>query len=284
MPVVAHDLLSHHSIPDFDQATRVASHQGRRALDTLLNSFLSKTTRQLHVFRLNGHTLGVDGTEQHVGEQASQMGLGRLLEGAERGRLEAQVCLVMLSDLADEPLDGPFTNQQFCRSLWVHRVNCADCIICLNVVSGSVPDTDESPAEPPCLAGIVAVSSLSLGDISYLPDLTVTSQTETADLPIFCPRVIRGVSMSCWEAGNEAFCRPRLGVPVHEFSICTRVVGGRLTVCLTRTIVLTEVVTVLSARKDWVDERRTYIPIASDASSSVANDPYLTAGRDVAEE
>lgn len=74
-------------------------------------------------YRLDGDTLGVDGTQVGVLEERDEVGLDRLLESADGGRLEAEIGLEVLGNLTNlcrrrnalvngvaidkESLDGP---------------------------------------------------------------------------------------------------------------------------------------------------------------------------------
>ena len=53
----------------------------------------------------NSHTLSVDGGEVGILEERDEVSLSRLLQGPDRGRLEAEVSLEVLSDLADQTLE-----------------------------------------------------------------------------------------------------------------------------------------------------------------------------------
>ena len=55
---------------------------------------------------LDGDTLGVDGSQVGVLEERDEVGLGGLLEGTDRRRLEAEVGLEVLGDLTDETLEA----------------------------------------------------------------------------------------------------------------------------------------------------------------------------------
>ena len=67
---------------------------------------------QLDVLGHDGHALGVDGAQVGVLEEAHQVGLCGLLQRQHRGRLEAQVGLEVLGDLADQALEGQLADQQ----------------------------------------------------------------------------------------------------------------------------------------------------------------------------
>ena len=65
----------------------------------------------------DGDTLGVDGAEVGVLEQRDEVGLNRLLEGADGRRLEAEVRLEVLGNLADETLEGELSDEELGRLL-----------------------------------------------------------------------------------------------------------------------------------------------------------------------
>ena len=67
---------------------------------------------QLDVLGHDGDTLGVDGAQVGVLEQADQVGLAGLLQGHHGGALEPQVGLEVLGDLADQALEGQLADQQ----------------------------------------------------------------------------------------------------------------------------------------------------------------------------
>ena len=56
----------------------------------------------------------MDGAEVGVLEEADQVGLGGLLQGDDGRRLEAQVGLEVLGDLADEALEGQLADRKVC--------------------------------------------------------------------------------------------------------------------------------------------------------------------------
>ena len=59
----------------------------------------------------------MDGAKVGVLEEADQVGLRGLLEGDDRGRLEAEIGLEVLGDLADEALEGELADQELGRLL-----------------------------------------------------------------------------------------------------------------------------------------------------------------------
>ena len=85
--------------------------------ENALRALAADPAGQLDVLGHDGHPLGVDGRQVGVLEQADQVGLGRLLQGQDGGRLEAQVGLEVLGDLTDQALEGQLADQQVGRLL-----------------------------------------------------------------------------------------------------------------------------------------------------------------------
>jgi hypothetical protein len=63
------------------------------------------------------HTLGVDGSKVGVLEQTNQVRLRGLLKSSNSRRLEAEVRLEVLGNLADEALEGQLADQKLSRLL-----------------------------------------------------------------------------------------------------------------------------------------------------------------------
>ena len=72
---------------------------------------------ELDVLWHDGDSLGVDGAEVGVLEEANEVGLRGLLERDDGRRLEAEVGLEVLRDLADEALEGELADQELGRLL-----------------------------------------------------------------------------------------------------------------------------------------------------------------------
>ena len=70
-----------------------------------LRALSADTAGQLDVLGHDGNTLGVDGAEVGILEEANEVGLSGLLEGEDGRSLEAKVALEVLGDLADEALE-----------------------------------------------------------------------------------------------------------------------------------------------------------------------------------
>ena len=77
-----------------------------------LGAFPTDSAGQLDVLGHDGDALGVDGAEVGILEETDQIRLGRLLQRADGGRLEPEIRLEVLGDLADEPLEGQLADQQ----------------------------------------------------------------------------------------------------------------------------------------------------------------------------
>ena len=77
-----------------------------------LRTFATDATSELDVLGHDGDTLGVDGAQVGVLEETDEVGLARLLKSSHSRRLEAQVGLEVLSDLADEALEGQLADEQ----------------------------------------------------------------------------------------------------------------------------------------------------------------------------
>ena len=77
-----------------------------------LSTLSTDAAGELDVLGLDGDTLGVDGSEVGVLEEADEVSLRGLLEGSNGGRLEAEVSLEVLGDLANEALEGELADQK----------------------------------------------------------------------------------------------------------------------------------------------------------------------------
>ena len=67
---------------------------------------------KLDVLGHDGHTLGVDGAQVGVLEEANKVGLSGLLQGKDGRSLEAEVGLEVLGDLADQALEGQLADEK----------------------------------------------------------------------------------------------------------------------------------------------------------------------------
>lgn len=74
----------------------------------------------------------MDGAEVGVLEEGDEVGLDGLLESADGGRLEAEVALEVLGNLADETLEGELADEELGRLLVATNLTksdgtCDDC-------------------------------------------------------------------------------------------------------------------------------------------------------------
>src|SRR5574338_11993 len=77
-----------------------------------LGALAADTACELDVLGHDGDTLGVDGAQVGVLEQADEVGLAGLLQGHDGRALEAQVGLEVLSYLTHEALEGELADEQ----------------------------------------------------------------------------------------------------------------------------------------------------------------------------
>ena len=77
-----------------------------------LGPFSSDSPSQLDILWHDGHTLGVDGAQVGVLEQADKVGLRCFLQGKNGRALEAQVRFEVLGDLTHQTLEREFADEQ----------------------------------------------------------------------------------------------------------------------------------------------------------------------------
>jgi len=77
-----------------------------------LTALSTDAAGELDVLGHDGDTLGVDGAQVGVLEEANKVGLSGLLKGKDSGSLEPQVGLEVLGDLADEALEGELPDEE----------------------------------------------------------------------------------------------------------------------------------------------------------------------------
>ena len=77
-----------------------------------LSTLSTDAASKLDVLGHDGHSLGVDGAQVGVLEEADQVSLGGLLKGHDGGGLEAQVGLEVLGDLTNETLEGQLPDEE----------------------------------------------------------------------------------------------------------------------------------------------------------------------------
>lgn len=78
----------------------------------VLGTFTTDAAGQLDVLWHDGDTLGVDGAQVGVLEEANQVGLGSLLQSHDGRGLETEVSLEVLGNLTDEALEGQLPDEE----------------------------------------------------------------------------------------------------------------------------------------------------------------------------
>ena len=82
-----------------------------------LCSLATDSSCQLDVLWHDGDTLGVDGAQVGVFEEADEVGFRGFLEGRDGGRLESEVGLEVLGNLTDETLERELSDEELGRLL-----------------------------------------------------------------------------------------------------------------------------------------------------------------------
>lgn len=77
-----------------------------------LCSLATDSSCQLNVLWHDGDTLGVDGAQVGVFEEADKVGFGGFLEGGDGRRLESKVGLEVLGNLTDETLEWELSDEE----------------------------------------------------------------------------------------------------------------------------------------------------------------------------
>ena len=77
-----------------------------------LRALTADAAGKLNVLGHDGDTLGVDGAQVGVLEEADEVGFGGFLERKDGAGLEPEVGLEVLGDLADEALEGELADQE----------------------------------------------------------------------------------------------------------------------------------------------------------------------------
>ena len=77
-----------------------------------LGAFTADSAGELDVFGHDCDTFGVDSAQVGVLKQTNKVGLASFLKGHHGGALETQVGFEILSDLADQTLEGQLADQQ----------------------------------------------------------------------------------------------------------------------------------------------------------------------------
>ena len=107
------------------------------------SALATDATGQLHVLGHNSHTLGVDGAEVGILEQADEVGLAGFLKSHDGRRLEAKIGLEILGNLTHETLKRRTTNEKLGGLL----------------VLADLAKSDSAGAEAGLLAGLGLIAS-----------------------------------------------------------------------------------------------------------------------------
>ena len=97
--------------------TQVCDHSSPHMVMVALKSsaalcaLTSDSSGQLNVLWHDGDSLGMDGTQVGVFEQADHVGFGSLLQGLNGRGLESQFGLVVGGNLSDQALEGSSSDQ-----------------------------------------------------------------------------------------------------------------------------------------------------------------------------
>ncbi len=75
-------------------------------------AFTTNSAGELHILGHDGNSLGVDGAEVGVLEEADHVSFGGLLEGENGGGLETELVSVLRGDFTDESLEGELSNEE----------------------------------------------------------------------------------------------------------------------------------------------------------------------------
>lgn len=89
----------------------------RTRVEDFLSSLSSDSPGKLDVLGHDRDSLGVDGAQVGVLEQADQVALACFLQGHDRSALESQVSLEVLGNLTDQSLERQLSDQELSRLL-----------------------------------------------------------------------------------------------------------------------------------------------------------------------
>ena len=82
-----------------------------------LRALSADAAGELNVLGHDGDTLGMDGAQVGVLEEANEVGLSSLLKGKDGRALESKITLEVLGDLTHETLEGKLADEQIRRLL-----------------------------------------------------------------------------------------------------------------------------------------------------------------------
>ena len=129
-----------------------------------LGSFSSDPPGELDVLGHDGDTLGVDGAQVGVLEQADQVALASFLQGHDRGALESEISLEVLGNLSHQTLERQLSDQELSRFLVSSDFPQSHGSRSVSV--GFFDSTSGGCALPCCLGGQLLPGSFSSGRLS----------------------------------------------------------------------------------------------------------------------
>ena len=75
-------------------------------------SVTTDTVSQLDILWHGGHPLGVDGAQVCIFKRTNEISLTALLKSSDSSALESEICLEVLGNLPDKPLEGEFSDKE----------------------------------------------------------------------------------------------------------------------------------------------------------------------------
>jgi hypothetical protein len=93
------------------------SNERKGTLRRSLSTFTTDAAGELDVLGHDGHTLGVDGCQVGILKQTNQVSLGGFLQSQDGRGLEAEIGLEVLSNFANQALEGELADEELCGLL-----------------------------------------------------------------------------------------------------------------------------------------------------------------------
>ncbi len=124
-----------------------------------LRALTADAAGKLNVLGHDGDTLGVDGAQVGVLEEADEVGFGGFLERKDGAGLEPEVGLEVLGDLADEALEGELADEELGGLLVLADLTESDGTG--PVAVGLLRATDDGVGFPSCLEGELGARGLA---------------------------------------------------------------------------------------------------------------------------
>jgi len=129
-----------------------------------LSALSADSAGELDVLGHNSDTLGVDGAQVGVLEEADQVSLGSFLKGADGRRLETQVGFEVLSDFSHQTLEGQLADEELGGLLVTSDLTESDGTGAVSV--GLLDSAGRGGGLPGGLGGQLLAGSLSSGGLT----------------------------------------------------------------------------------------------------------------------